>query len=158
MLASLIKQLVQLSVPDRVKCFYDKHKKSPSSSCSISDLSEVLQYVLSGYNYTRIFIVIDALDECQDQSTLTSEIFKLQARTGANLFTTSRPIQGIKKEFGGSILLEISARDEDVEKYLDGQISQLPLLTEENRDLTKEIKTEIKTKIKAKITRVVNGV
>jgi hypothetical protein len=160
-LASLLKQFVQEqdSVPESVKLLYDKHrKKNPPPS--ISDLSEALQSVLS--NYSRAFIVIDALDECQDRGTLISYMAKLQAQTGANLFTTSRPIPEIKMEFEEvfreSIPLEIIARREDVEKYLDGHMWQLPLLDEKNLDLSKETKMKIKTKIKTKITEAANGV
>ena len=147
-------------MPKTVKDLYDKHKRTPSWSRSISeirDFSQTLQYVVSDY-YTRVFIVIDALDECQDPRTLLPEIFKLQADTGANLFTTSRPIEEIKKQFEGSLLLEISATNEDVGKYLDGHMSQLQILAERNKELSEKIRTEIKTEIKTKIIKVVKGV
>jgi hypothetical protein len=156
-LASLLKQFVQgqPSMPESVKLLYDEHNKKKSSP-SISDLSKALQSVLS--DYSRVFIVIDALDECQDPMPLLSEISKLQADTGVNLFTTSRPIEKIKKEFKDSVVLEIRATDGDVGKYLDGHMSKLPVLDEGNEDLSEEIKTEIKSKIKAKIIEVVDGV
>jgi hypothetical protein len=143
-----------------VKDLYKKHKEIPPSSRSSTDIrhfSETLQLVISR-NYTRVFIVIDALDECQDTQALLPEIFKVQGATEANLFATSRLKNSIQKAFAGSLLLEIHAREEDVKRYIDGRMSELKVLKEENKDLNEEIKTELKTKIRDKIGEAVNGV
>lgn len=79
--------------------------------------------------YSRVFIIIDALDECQasdsSRARFLAEIFNLQARSGVNLFATSRFIPDIVERFKEeeSLLLEIRASDEDVLKYLDDRIS-----------------------------------
>lgn len=69
-------------------------------------------------NYLRVFVIVDALDECQvsDRShrTILREIFKLQAKTRANLFATSRFTDEIMKQFEGALSLEIRATSEDV--------------------------------------------
>jgi Cdc6-like AAA superfamily ATPase len=154
-LRSLLKQLVRErpSIPEVVKRLYDQYKEKQASP-SIDEISKALQSVIM----SRTFIVIDALDECQDPGTLLSTIFEVQAHTRANLFTTSRPIEEIKKKFKGSLSLEIRASDEDVGKYLDGHMSQLPILDERNKDLSEEIKAEIKTEIKTEIIKAANGV
>lgn len=123
-LASLIKQLIQHQphVPEVIKALYEKYKNIPPSSCSNTDIryfSETLQHVISG-NYTRVFIVVDALDECQHAKAFLSEIFTLQSTTGANIFATSGPKKDIQEEFARSLLLDIHARDEDVKNYIDG--------------------------------------
>lgn len=68
--------------------------------------------------YSRAFIIIDALDETQvtvrDRKKLLSEILSLQAKTEMSLFAILRFIPEITKEFERSILLEIRANDEDV--------------------------------------------
>jgi hypothetical protein len=95
--------------------------------------------------YSRVFIIIDALDECQAsdncRSRFLSEIFNLQIKCGANIFATSRFIPDIIKKFNGSKTLEIRAHDQDILKYLDGRISQ----SESNclKTYREEIKTEI---------------
>lgn len=166
-LASLIKQLIQDRpfVPKSVKDLYKIHKNTPSSSRSgseIRDFSDTLRSVVS--DFTRIFIVFDALDEYEygHRSELISQISELQAQTKANVFATSRPIPHIQKEFEdtfrGSMSLDMSARDEDVKKYLDSHMSELPLLEEKNTDLKEEAKVEIKTKIKANVVKTANGV
>lgn len=162
LLASLLKQLAQgqPSLPDSVKSLHDRHTDKQTRP-SLDEISQVLQSVVA--MYSRAFIVVDALDECQTshgcRSVFLSQIFSLQANANANVFTTSRPIQEIKKEFEGrSVILEINAKNEDVEKYLDGRISELPLLDEKNQDVSKESKEKFKDEIKTNIVEVVNGV
>ena len=46
------------------------------------------------------------------------------------------------KEFEGSVSLEIRA-SEDVQRYLDGHMSQLPSCVSRSSDLQEQIKTEI---------------
>jgi Cdc6-like AAA superfamily ATPase len=128
LLASLLKQLLEdlPSIPDNVKSLYE-HCKAKRTHPSIDDISKALQSVVD--DYSRAFIVIDALDECQvsdgGRQRFLSEIFNLQAQTGVSLFVTSRGIPEIMKEFEGSICLEIRASDEDVLRYIDGRISRL---------------------------------
>lgn len=156
-LRSLLKQLIRErpSIPEIVKRLYDDHKEKQSPP-PIDEISKALQSVIN--DHSRTFIVIDALDECQDPETLLSGIFELQAHTGANLFITSRPVEEIKKKFEGSLSLEICARDEDIGKYLDGHMSQLPILDERNKDLSEEVKAKIKKQIKTEIAKAANGV
>jgi len=145
LLSSLLKQLVQgqLSVPESVRSLYERHKDRARPS--FDEILKVFHAVVA--DYSRTFIVVDALDECQVsngvRSKLLSELFRLQAQTGASLFATSRFIPEIEKEFKGSILLEIRANNEDVQRYLDGHMSRLPSFVSRSSDLKEEIKTEI---------------
>lgn len=146
LLLSLIKQLVQElpSVPEKVKSLYEHHKYKRTRP-SFDEISTVLQSVV--VNYSRVFIIIDALDECHDSDgyrrKVLSEIFSLQNKSEANLFATSRFIPEITKQFEGSIFLEILASDEDVERYLDGKMPQLRPFISRNLALQEEIKTKI---------------
>jgi hypothetical protein len=153
LLASLLKQLSQElpSLPDIVKTLYDRHKNKQTQP-SFDEISRALQSVAT--LYSRVFIVVDALtlDECQAsdrcQSKFLSEIFSLQAKTRTNFFATSRPIPDIEKEFKGYPSCEILASDEDVRRYLDGHMSQLPGFVSKRQDLQEEIKTEILQAVK----------
>jgi len=97
--------------------------------------------------YSRVFIVIDALDECRlsdgSRARLLSELFTLQANSGANFFATSRFIPEITEKFEGSPPLEIHTREEDVRRYLGSRISNFPAFVQRNADLQEEIKTKI---------------
>ena len=49
----------------------------------------------------------------------------------------------VMQEFGRCLSLEIRASDEDVRRYIDGHMSQLPSFVLRNHDLQEKIKTEI---------------
>jgi hypothetical protein len=129
LLTSLLKQLAesQPSLPGTVKKLYDRHKTKRTRP-SLDEISGSLQAVTT--LFSRVFIIIDALDECQAshgcRKRFLSEIFGLQTKTSANLFTTSRFIPEITEEFNEGLRLEIRASNQDVQRYLDGYLSQLP--------------------------------
>jgi hypothetical protein len=144
LLVSLLKQLSseRSSLPDSVKSLYDKHKEKRTRP-SLDKISKTFQFVAG--TYSRVIIIIDALNECQVSNgcrmTFLTEIFSLQTKTGASLFATSRFIPDIVEKFNGSTTLEIRAHNEDMRQYLDGRILQSgQKLLETHR---KEIKTEI---------------
>jgi len=160
LLASLLKQLTRgrSSLPESIRSLHNKHKDKKTQP-SLDEISAALQSVAA--LYSRVFIIVDALDECQDacRSKFMSQIFSLQDNSAANLFATSRHIREIKEKFDGrSVLLTISARKEDVEEYLDGHMSELPLLDETNQDIPKETREKFKDEVKTNIVQVVNGV
>lgn len=146
LLVSLLKQLIQerSSIPENIKSLYDLHKDKRTRP-SFEEILKALHSVIA--SYSRAFIIIDALDECQVSNgcrkRLLSEIFSLQDKTGASFFATSRFIPEIMKEFEGSISLEIRASGEDVQRYLDGHMSRLPSFVLRNFGLQEDIKTEI---------------
>ena len=146
LLASLLKQLIQRrpSVPENVTSLY-KHHYNERSRPSFNEISKVLHSIVT--NYSRAFIIIDALDEChisnRGRGILLSDVFNLQVKTGVNLFVTSRFIPEIIKEFEQSTSLEIRASDKDVQRYLDADMSQLPSFVLRSPDLQERIKTEI---------------
>ena len=144
--ASLLKQLVQEqpSVPESIKGLYICHKDRRTRPSS-DEILKVLSSVIC--DYSRTFIIIDALDECQVSDgvrrILLSKIFNLQAKTAVSLFATSRFIPEIEKEFKRGLSLEIRASDEDVRRYVDNHMLQLPSFVSNNLNLKEEIKTTI---------------
>jgi NACHT domain len=152
LLTSILKQLVleQPSILENVKSLYKRHKIKRTRP-SFEEISKVLYSVVA--DFSKVFIIIDALDECQvsnrGRRRVLSEIFNIQAKTSVNLFATSRFIPEIIKEFKGSVSLEIRASDNDVQKYLDGHMLELPSFVVRSHDLQEEIKT--------KITKAVDG-
>ncbi|KAH6853293.1 nucleoside phosphorylase domain-containing protein [Chaetomium sp. MPI-CAGE-AT-0009] len=145
LISSVLKQLAQgrSTLPQSLKSLHDKHK-SKTTRPSFDEISMALHSVAS--EYTRVFVVIDALDECQAsdgcRDRLLSEMLALQAKCGANLFVTSRDIPEITAKFTQSMKVEIRASDEDVRRYIEehierhmpplrGQIETFPQLKEE---------------------------
>jgi Cdc6-like AAA superfamily ATPase len=146
LLASLLKQLTQgrSSLPDTIKSLYDSHQDK-RTRLSFDEISRALQSIVT--MYSRVFILIDALDECKVshncRKTFLSELFSLQAKCGANLFATSRFIPEISENFQESISLEIRASEHDVRRYVDSYMSYLPSFVGRSPDLQEEVKTGI---------------
>lgn len=144
LLANLLRQLAQdrPSLPKSVQSFYDDCK---GQRPSLDQISTTLQSVSK--MHSKVFIVIDALDECPTlegcRSTFLEAIVDLQAKCKANVFATSRFIPEIMEEFDGCVRLEIHAKAEDVGLYVDSRMSHLPSFVRRRQDLQKEIKSEI---------------
>jgi Cdc6-like AAA superfamily ATPase len=146
-LASLLKQLAksQPSLPSIVKDLYGRHETKRTRP-SLKELSDTLQIVTK--SFSRVFVIIDALDECQEvsdgcRSKFLSEIFSLQTKCGSNIFATSRSLPDIIERFNNKMQLEIRASNQDVQRYLDGHMSQLPGCVLRSSELQDEIKAKI---------------
>ncbi|KAK8851947.1 ankyrin repeat protein [Apiospora arundinis] len=146
LLASLLKQLAQGQSPftDSVKDLYGRRKERRTRP-STDDLSRTLHLVAA--TYSRVFILVDALDECTAsdgcRSQLISELQKLQADLGANILATSRFIPEITARFKEAVQLEIRASESDIDTYLSGNLSHLPGFVSRNLELQAEIKQSI---------------
>ncbi|KAL2689263.1 hypothetical protein Neosp_003315 [[Neocosmospora] mangrovei] len=153
MLASLLKQLAeqQPSLPTVVKDLYNRHR-SKKTRPLVEEISATLRSVET--SYVRVFLLVDALDECQasdgSRAELLRELFALQKSCSTSLFMTSRIIPDIQENFtGNTIELEIRASDEDVDRYLDSRVDSLSKVVRNNPKLREDIKT--------KLIRAVNG-
>lgn len=124
LLANLLKQLAQRqsSLPKTIHDLYEEYEKSGTLP-SLHEIMAALHSTAAAYE--SIFFVIDALDECQDlaQTKLLDELFNLQIETGANIFATSKINDDMRRQFDGCATVQISAANEDVLAYLNGQIS-----------------------------------
>ena len=156
---SLLKQLVesQTSLPDSVRDLYKRHSRNQTRP-SVDEISQCFQSVIT--IYSRTFIIIDALDECQVshgcRDKFLSELFSLQDKCGVNIFATSRDMPDITGRFQGSMSLEIRASEHDVRRYLDSQISNLPSFVKRNPDLQEEVKAEITKAVDGMYVSLVN--
>ncbi|KAH7231317.1 nucleoside phosphorylase domain-containing protein [Fusarium redolens] len=146
LLASVLKQLTpcQPSILDSVKSLYDQHKAKRTRPF-LDEIVGFLQSVVA--MHSRVFIIVDALDECQASNScrarFLSELFDLQKRHGANILATSRFIPEIIDRFGASVSLEIRASTEDVARYLENHVQDLPSIVQEDPQLQAEITTGI---------------
>ncbi|KAI5459592.1 hypothetical protein BGZ63DRAFT_360315 [Mariannaea sp. PMI_226] len=146
LLASLLKQLAQCqpSLPESIKGLHSRHKTKRTRP-SLDEISTLLQLVVS--TYSRVFIIVDALDECQTdygcRTRFLSEVFKLQEMYGISIFATSRFVPDITDCFQQSLSKEIRASAGDVARYLQDHIGQLPFFVQQNQKLKEEILTGI---------------
>ncbi|KAK2750859.1 hypothetical protein FQN55_001430 [Onygenales sp. PD_40] len=147
LLASLLKQLVQQRqvVPKPLEDLHQTHSRRGTRP-SLKQLSQALFSVI--IEYSKVFIVIDALDECsnidKDRDYLVKELFELQRRADIRFFVTSRFVPDIERIFHGrSTQIEIRAHDEDVRKYLEGHKSLLPSSVSKSSSLQEDIQAEL---------------
>ena len=95
---------------------------------TLAECANLLQSEVRGFS--KIFIVIDALDDCPESNgtrmSFLMEIRKLQPNI--HLLVTSRYIPSIEREFEKAARLEICASDGDVRKYLECRIASEPQL------------------------------
>ncbi|KAF7555607.1 hypothetical protein G7Z17_g2037 [Cylindrodendrum hubeiense] len=145
-LASLLKQFAEgrPSLPDSVKSLYDKHKDKRTRP-SFDDMSATLHLVAA--EYSRLVIVIDALDEFPaaggHRVRLISQLFSLQSKCKAQIFATSRFIKEITTKFSQTDTKVIYASNEDVHLYLNAHMGQLPSFVQRNQRLQDMIKERI---------------
>ncbi|PSN73797.1 hypothetical protein BS50DRAFT_597243 [Corynespora cassiicola Philippines] len=146
LLASVLKQLAQAtsSLPQSIRSLHDRCR-SKKTRASIDDISLVLQSMAA--EFSRVFILVDALDECQVndgcRAKLLSQLSQLQNKSGANLFVTSRFIPDIMERFERDLRLEIRANEHDVQRYIEGHVDELPRFVRRDPDLQREISSGI---------------
>lgn len=120
--ANLLKQLAQRqsSLPKTVQDLYEKYEESRTFP-SLHQITAALRSTAAAFE--KVFFIIDALDECQNSTKLLNTLFDLQTKARPNVLATSRINDDIKRRFDGSATVEISAANEDVLAYLNGQLS-----------------------------------
>jgi ankyrin repeat protein len=144
LLASILKQLVQArpSIAEPVTRLYnDLNQARPS----LEEIHSALQSILT--NYSSVYIVVDALDECQEKDGTRSQLLvklrDLQRKADMRLMITSRFIPDIENEFRLALRLEVRANDADVKRFVMGQISRLPKCVQRDKELQRIVQDKI---------------
>jgi len=125
--ASLLKQMVQdrRAISENVKSFYERHRREGTFP-TLDEVTGALTAEIE--TYSRVFIVVDALDECrEDDATRAMFLEVLRSLPGnVNLMVTSRNLPSIARDFEGTKRLRIRARDDDIRIYIEGRIALGP--------------------------------
>ncbi|KAJ4167534.1 hypothetical protein NW754_011351 [Fusarium falciforme] len=143
---SLLRQLVahQSNIPATVEELYKEHTRQ-GSKLVFEEVCDLIHRLSS--LYSRVFIIVDALDECPlrngRRNTILSEFMELQTALSANIMCTSRPIPEIEAWFSKAVSVEVRASEHDVRKYLDGQLRRLPGFVARSPDLQEQVKSQI---------------
>ena len=125
LIASLLHQLVQkkAAISDVIASLHRQHTKKKTRP-TLTDYTDLLQSEARGFS--KVFIVIDALDECSESNgtrdSFLTEIRKLQPNV--NLLVTSRHISTIEREFEKQARVEIRASDDDARRYLESRVER----------------------------------
>ncbi|KAJ3531377.1 hypothetical protein NM208_g8903 [Fusarium decemcellulare] len=121
-----------------VYCDYKRHKEQTAQNLLASLLAQL------------VYVVIDALDECQTsngcRAMFLNEMFKLQDSIDVNLFATSRPMPEVMCLFEGrdnGSSLQIHANKDDLQCYADHQMERMPGFIKEDPILRDKMKTTV---------------
>ena len=122
--ASMLKQIVQdrRAVSKDVKEIYDFHRLRATRP-TLQQLTDIL--ISEIRTYSKVFIVVDALDECREDDTTRAMLLDvLRSLPGqVNLIVTSRNLPSIARDFEGAKRLHIRAKDDDIKIYIEGRIA-----------------------------------
>ena len=125
-LSSLLMQLVrsQSSLPECITNLFEKHQAS-RTLLSVSEIASSLRSVAEVHS--KVFVVVDALDECEDvtRDRMLDVLFDLQGGCNVNIFATSRIHDNISRRFEGCLTRNVYAAGGDVSAYVDTQMGLL---------------------------------
>ena len=105
--------------------------------------------------YERIYVVVDALDECEAirERRLLLPVLEGLPRTSGRLFVTSRPNnEDISKIFGKESQITISATESDLRRYVTERITE-----QEGRASIIRLKPELKENIISTVSTGASG-
>jgi hypothetical protein len=144
LLAAILKQLVQgrLSTVVHVEQLHQKHANRGTKP-SLDEICSALRDVLA--HYPTVYLVIDALDECQEDTrrVVLAKLRDLQTAQDVRLMATSRFIPDIEDAFREAPRLEVRASREDIKRFVDGQTDRLPSCIRRNTKLQKKVQEQI---------------
>lgn len=146
MTASLLKQLAmaKATLPRSVLELYQRLKDQQRRPQQ-QDLEQAL--LNSCQDFDRVFIIVDALDECDEnkhRKSFLDLIRSLRDNSSTSVFVTSRPHpEDVKKVLEGSSKIIIKADDSDLRKYISREIH----CSEAVDDIDEDFKVEIIEKV-----------
>ena len=126
MLASLLKQLVLFNnnIPEAVKKLHEHPRKKDGVS-QMQIMERTISLTCEAYD--RVFIVIDALDECEPRhkGILINFLNQMQSKSSVNIMLTSRsfPEMMVQKHFRNACNMAIAAHETDIRKYIIQEIA-----------------------------------
>ncbi|KAL8836267.1 MAG: hypothetical protein Q9176_006416 [Flavoplaca citrina] len=142
-IASLLQQVVSAlpKVPTVVTALYQKFGKQKQSP-TLRDLVHALS--LSCRKYEVVYIIIDALDECESRCRAGLLSLLDDLKEYAKLFVTSRPYpDNIREAFNCGPQIEIKAHSLDLERYISEQIRSSDMSDEIDDTFRAEMVTKI---------------
>lgn len=110
---------------ESVKSLYNHHKDRETRP-TLEKFLDVLKSVTR--SFTKVFVVVDALDECCELTRAELFLALRSLASTANLLVTSRDITSIEQYFRDNRRLNIHAMDQDVGRYIKGRIPRLERL------------------------------
>lgn len=151
LIASVAKQLLhsQASIPESIQKMYQHHRNKGTRP----SFEEVLEMTASSMTpLSGFYLIVDALDELGNvghvRQTLIGRLGTLHDLHHFNLLTTSRYIPSLTLEFHQPLCLDIRASPEDIRRYVEGHISDLPHCVRNNMVMQEAIANAIVDAVK----------
>jgi Cdc6-like AAA superfamily ATPase len=146
LLAAILKQLIQdrSSIAQPLSSLYDHHQPR-GTRLSLAETLSTLRSVLA--HFSKVYIVIDALDECSNEYGTRSQLLKFCCgfgdQTDVHIMATSRYNPEIADELKANIRLEVRASNADMKKYVLGKVNKLAKCVQRDSDLQKFVQNKI---------------
>jgi hypothetical protein len=123
LLASLLRQISQHcdAVSEHIRSLYREHvdRRDPSLDNVRATLTSAIG------TYSKVFVIVDALDECPGDGTRESLLKELRGLAlSVRLLVTSRDLPSIAQHFHEAKRLDIFADHRDVQEYVKGRIGR----------------------------------
>ncbi|KAJ7577665.1 hypothetical protein C8J56DRAFT_1113066 [Mycena floridula] len=136
-------------IPDPLELLRTSFQSGASRPTSLSAMVEALQGQIQ--LYSRVYLVVDALDECSIniRDDFVSKIRSLTKSGHLNVLITSRHISAIAKEFTNETRIDLRVHDDDVLSYINYRINQesrLKTMIKRDATLEREIVTQVTQK------------
>jgi hypothetical protein len=144
-LASLLRELVQPlpTIPQALKSLYYASRDRRTFP-TLDDMRDIFPHIIA--LYSRVFIVIDALDEQSD--TYRDATLSILLQLEISLFATSRAYPGITEIFQDDNVLKITFPEplgDDIREFIDSRIQDLPSFVKEDPAIQQQIKKVVLT-------------
>ena len=141
---ALLRQLVEQTSPlsPTIAHWYDRHSRTGIRPLA-RDYPALIQSEAA--RFERIYIMIDGLDECRDQTrldllNLVNQL--LESHVDAHLIVSSRPVDGVGSNLEQAVKLDVQAKPYDLGLYIGScikQMANLHKLTTRFPELAKEL-------------------
>ena len=144
-IGSIIRQLLQGQdkAPKAVEDAYEASKTN-GLRLTIDGMATLIAELLPWY--TRVFIVVDGLDEIGELSRIKpyyNYLFERFVSYGVNIMFTSRPILGIQQLVRFDYRLEIRATHDNIQDYLNSRMKEMHGCLRKKQELQERAVNEI---------------
>ncbi|CAI7639854.1 unnamed protein product [Penicillium glandicola] len=163
-LESIIKGLIlqlmnqQIGLRESLRCRWDTvHKRFNEDISSWKNLWNILMEMLNRCQCSKVYLIVDALDECQDNGM--ADFFKLLVRNGLDhpskikWLLTSRPLDNAERALlvgSDQVQVSLDLNSEYVSKAVEAYISHKVDELGHHHRYTNTLRTEVKTVLTAK--------
>ena len=146
LLGSLLRQLIT-PLPDIPSPLIEFHRHLEAQQ-RLPQAQDWFDWLLQlSRTFSKIFLVIDALDECESSHRKETLRFidTIQQEANVSILVTSRPLEELKTAFRQTLSICIRATTEDLQRYIAHQIDK-----NDDEDL---IDVEFKVELTKKISK-----